>query len=97
MDRCECGFWRKDRHHSRVGGGECEHYRKRFMLKPKHIIVDDHRLYDLGQFDTPAETLADAKAKAEELCRQTGLPCHVLAVVATVRPGLNLEWSDSNE
>jgi hypothetical protein len=61
-------------------------------LKPKRIIVDDFRLYDLGQFDTPAETPEDAKAKAEELCRQTGLPCHVLAVVATVRPGLNLEW-----
>lgn len=62
------------------------------MLKPTHIIVDDFRLYDLGQFDTPAESMADARAKAEELCRQTGLPCHVLAVVATVRPGLNLEW-----
>lgn len=62
------------------------------MLKPKRIIVDDHRLYDLGIFDTPAETPDEAKAKAEELCRQTGLPCHVLAVVATVSPGLTLEW-----
>ena len=62
-------------------------------LKPTHIVVDDFRLYDLGQFDTPAETLDHARLLAEALCRQTGQPCHVLAVVATIEPGLTLTWT----
>jgi hypothetical protein len=62
-------------------------------LKPTHIVVDDFRLYDLGQFDTPAEDLDHARILAEALCRETGQRCHVLAVVATVEPGLTLTWT----
>ena len=29
--RCECGFYNRDRHHTKIGGGECDFiaYRKR--------------------------------------------------------------------
>ena len=58
-----------------------------------HIVVDHVRLADLGRFDTAAENLDHARILAEALCRQTGQPCHVLAVVATVQPGLTLTWT----
>ena len=58
-----------------------------------HIVVDHDRLSDLGEFDTPADDFDHARILAEALCRQTGRPCHVLAVVATVRPGLTMTWS----
>jgi hypothetical protein len=60
-----------------------------------HVVVDHVRLGDLGKFDTPAEDFDHARILAEALCRQTGQPCHVLAVVATVQPGLTLTWSMS--
>lgn len=62
-------------------------------MRPTHIVVDNVRLADLGQFDTPAQDLDQARQLAEALCRETGQPCHVLAVVATVEPGLTLTWS----
>ena len=58
-----------------------------------HIVVDQVRLGDLGEFDTPAEDLDHARILAEALARQTGQRCHVLAVVASVDPGLTLTWS----
>lgn len=58
-----------------------------------HIVVDHVRLADLGDFDTPAETLDHARILAEQMCRQTGQPCHVLAVVATAQPGLTITWT----
>ena len=62
-------------------------------MTPTHIVVDHDRLGDLGQFDTPAENIDHARILAEALCRETGQRCHVLAVVATVEPGLTLTWT----
>ncbi len=25
-DKCECGFYDRDRHHTKIGGGECEYF-----------------------------------------------------------------------
>lgn len=61
-------------------------------MTPSHLVVDQARLADLGDFDTPADSLDQARALAEQMARETGQPCHVLAVVATVRPGLTLSW-----
>lgn len=61
----------------------------------KHLIVDNIRLSDLAEFDTPADTLEQARALADEMCQKTGITCHVLAVVGTVHPGLTLTWEDT--
>jgi hypothetical protein len=29
---CECGFFNKDRYHSKLGGGECSHYRSKVLM-----------------------------------------------------------------
>ena len=34
---CACGFYNRERHHSRVGGGQCEAYRLRFVLERKAL------------------------------------------------------------
>jgi hypothetical protein len=56
------------------------------------IVVDDQRLRDLQEFDTPASTDEAARAAAAEMAKRTGLPCHILGVVATVEPEVSIKW-----
>ena len=42
--RCECGFYNRDRHHTKIGGGECDFiaYRKRIAeLKQQLAALRD--------------------------------------------------------
>lgn len=48
IPRCECGFYNRDRHHGRVGGGKCPYYERRTMEDkvglislPKEVVEGD--------------------------------------------------------
>lgn len=56
------------------------------------LVVDHQRLQDLQEFDTPASTDEAARAAAVEMAKRTGLPCHILGVVATVEPEVSVKW-----
>ena len=57
------------------------------------FIVDAERLKDLRKFDTVAETEEQARAAAVEMAQSTGIPCHILSIVATAVPDLTVKWS----
>ena len=43
-DRCECGFYNRDRHHTKIGGGECD-----FIAYRKRIAELEQKLTELRE------------------------------------------------
>jgi lysozyme family protein len=57
-----------------------------------YLICDAIRYADLKRMDTTAETLADAKAAAEEMARKYGVTVYVIGVVGEVEGAVNPHW-----
>ncbi|MCB0257721.1 MAG: hypothetical protein KDI55_28680 [Anaerolineae bacterium] len=76
-DKCNCGYYQKSRHHTRIGGGDCEHYiqqaeidalkqRVRELEEAQRWIPVIERLPDFDQY---VEVFSNGVVQDHKWCR----------------------------